>query len=78
MRCRTINQFTHESRPRNGVASFLQSLKLSPRAEYGCYGICYVMVIRIAPLTGGYSAWQAGEKKSLQTTKRRGWYIPMQ
>ena len=37
------------------------------------YTHCYViMVICIAPLTGGYSealsAWQAGEKKSLHTT----------
>jgi len=38
------------------------------------------MVICIAPLTGGYSevflvlAWQAGENKSLQTTKRRRWH----
>jgi len=36
------------------------------------------MAVCIVSLAGGYSealtAWQAGEKKSLQTTWRRRWY----
>jgi len=32
------------------------------------------MVLSKPPLVEGYSAWQAGENKSLQTTKRHRWY----